>query len=185
MPKAAKLKWGTNPAVKFGKTSDPLNAKGRLTELFQSGEIDVNNWTTKFLAATYPDLELTRFPRRRVAWRSIPAFLLLLVAPGPWTRPHLPPMNLEVARSASRADESRAQARFYSFVILLGYIFSSIYSLSAHRHILLIHAYYKSAHTMLHTYIHTCNIFFVIQYILHVLIMYYKSHHTTNTHRLA
>ena len=66
MPKAAKLKWGTNPAVKFGKTSDPLNAKGRLTELFQSGEIDVNNWTTKFLAVTYPDIELTRFPESTV-----------------------------------------------------------------------------------------------------------------------
>lgn len=66
MPKAAAIKWGTNPAVKFGKTSDPLNAKGKLTELFQSGEIDVNNWTTKLLATSYPDLKLTRFPESTV-----------------------------------------------------------------------------------------------------------------------
>lgn len=66
MPKAAAVKWGKNPAVKFGKTSVDLNAKGRLTELFQSGEIDVNNWTTKLLAATYPDLKLTRFPESTV-----------------------------------------------------------------------------------------------------------------------
>ena len=65
MPRSTKVKWGTDPNVKFGKT-DPIDAKGRLTGLFESGQINVNNWTTKLLNFSFPDLKLTRFPESTI-----------------------------------------------------------------------------------------------------------------------
>ena len=65
MPRGSKIIWGTDPDVKFGKT-DPIDAKGRLTALFESGKIDVNNWTTKLLHFSFPNLQLNRFPESTI-----------------------------------------------------------------------------------------------------------------------